>query len=371
MHVGYSVIFQGSDDPSNDAQVWDEDIDLAVRAEGLGFDSVWGVEHHFTSYTMCPDPLTFLSYVAGRTQRVQLGSMVVVLPWHDPIRVAEQAVMVDLVSQGRLVLGLGRGLGRVEFDGFRVPMDESRARFTESAEFLLQALESGVAEFSGQYIQQPRRELRPKPARSFRGRVFASSVSPESWPIMARLGIGLLIIPQKPWPTVVQELNEYRALYLEVNGEPAPPPIVAGWTFVDEDRDRAQEIGRRELGGYYETVLRHYEFSAGHLATTKGYEHYAKIGDSIDKHGQQTHVDFFADLQILGTPNECTERIREIVEMTGAQSYVCVGRYAGMSAIEGRRNQELFARTVMPHIREFTPDPEWSRRQALATVSVS
>jgi alkanesulfonate monooxygenase SsuD/methylene tetrahydromethanopterin reductase-like flavin-dependent oxidoreductase (luciferase family) len=357
MHVGYSVIFQGSADPAADGEVWRDEIALADRAEPLGFDSIWSVEHHFTSYTMCPDPLTFLSFMAGRTRQIKLGSMVVVLPWHDPIRVAEQVVMLDTMSGGRFVLGLGRGLGRVEFDGFRVPMGESRERFTESAQFLLQALETGVADFDGTHVHQPRRHLRPAPMLSFKGRVYASSVSPESWPIMARLGIGILIVPQKPWPTVVEELNGYRELYEQVNGEPAPAPLVAHWTFVDEDAGRARELGRHYLGGYYESVIDHYEFTAGHLSSTKGYEHYGKVGESIDKHGASSHIDFFADLQVYGTPAQCIDRIADIQRMTGAEGVMCVGRYADMTAAEGLRNQELFARSVMPAIRGLGPNP--------------
>ncbi len=82
-------------------------------AEPLGFQSIWGVEHHFTDYTMCPDVLQFLTYMAGRTTRAELGSMVVVLPWHDPMRVAEEVSMLDHISSGRLILGLGRGAGKV------------------------------------------------------------------------------------------------------------------------------------------------------------------------------------------------------------------------------------------------------------------
>ena len=76
-------------------------------AEPLGFDSMWGVEHHFDDYTMCPDVLQFLTYMAGRTKTAKLGSMVVVLPWHDPIRVAEQISMLDHVSDGRMILRHG------------------------------------------------------------------------------------------------------------------------------------------------------------------------------------------------------------------------------------------------------------------------
>ncbi|MGH7897006.1 MAG: LLM class flavin-dependent oxidoreductase, partial [Candidatus Binatia bacterium] len=134
MHVGMGVIFQGAGEGRTDRNVYRNELRFADLAEPLGFESIWGVEHHFTDYTMCPDVLQFLTYCAGRTHRLQLGSMVVVLPWHDPLRVAEQVVMLDHMCDGRLIFGIGRGLGRVEFGGFRVNQEESRERFIESAQ---------------------------------------------------------------------------------------------------------------------------------------------------------------------------------------------------------------------------------------------
>ncbi len=87
--------------------------------------------------------------------------MVVVLPWHDPMRVAEQVVMLDHISNGRFIFGIGRGLGRVEFEGFGVNQEESRDRFTESAQMILEGLERGYCEYDGKYVKQTRRELRP------------------------------------------------------------------------------------------------------------------------------------------------------------------------------------------------------------------
>ena len=197
MDVGLAVIFQNPLNQRPDYEVYRDELRLARLAEPLGFESVWGVEHHFTDYTMCPDVLQFLTWVAGRTKRVRLGSMVVVLPWHDPLRVAEQAAMLDALSGGRLILGIGRGLGRVEFEGFRVPMDESRGRFVESAEMILRGLETGWCEYDGQFVKQPRKRLRPAPFKTFKGRSYAAAVSPESAHIMAKLGVGILIIPQK------------------------------------------------------------------------------------------------------------------------------------------------------------------------------
>src|SRR5882724_1079548 len=258
MHVGMAAVFQNPGKARTDREVYTGELRLADLAEPLGFESVWGVEHHFTDYTMCPDVLQFLAYMAGRTERVQLGSMVVVLPWHDPLRVAEEVSMLDNLSGGRLILGLGRGAGKVEFDGFRQSMDDSRARFVESAQMLLQGLETGICEHDGAFVKQPRVAVRPAPFKSFRGRTYAAAVSPESARIMAELGVGILIIPQKPWDSMMAELDTYKEIYREVNGSDAPPTITAGWVFCDEDADRAQELGRKYVGGYYETVLRHY-----------------------------------------------------------------------------------------------------------------
>ena len=156
-------------------------------------------------------------------------------------------------------------------------MDESRPRFVESAEMILGGLETGYCEYDGAFVKQPRAAIRPAPFKSFRGRTYAAAVSPESLPIMAKLGVGILIIPQKPWHEVAKELETYRSIYRQVNGVDAPPPVSAGWTFCDRDPERAREMARRYIGGYYQTVLDHYQFQGDHLATTKGYEYYGKM----------------------------------------------------------------------------------------------
>ncbi|OLB95210.1 MAG: alkane 1-monooxygenase, partial [Candidatus Rokubacteria bacterium 13_1_40CM_68_15] len=316
-------------------------------------DSIWGVEHHFTDYTMCPDVLQFLSYMAGRTERINLGSMVVVLPWHDPLRVAEQVAMLDAMSGGRLILGLGRGAAKVEFDGFRLPMEESRPRFVESAAMVLRGLESGFCEQTGDFVTQPRVRIRPAPFKSFRGRTYAAAVSPESARIMAELGVGILIIPQKPWHEVAKELDAYRTMYREVNAAEAPAPIAAGWTFCDESADRAEAMARQYIGGYYQSVLEHYQFAGDHLAKTRGYEYYGKMTEKIAQYGTDKVIDFFLGLQVWGTPEQCYARIIDIRERVGNQAFVGVFSYAGMPYDEAERNMRLFARAVAPELRKL------------------
>ena len=355
MHVGMSVIFQGFEDPTRDREVYARELALADQAEGLGFDSIWAVEHHFTPYTMCPDPLQFLTYMAGRTKRVQLGSMVVVLPWHDPVRVAEHVTMLDVLSGGRFIFGMGRGLGRVEFGGFRVAMDESRSRFIECATAVLEGLDRGYVEFKGEHFDIPRRNLRPAPIATFRGRTYAAAVSPESVKIMAELGVGLLIIPQKPWAQVSAELEEYRTQYRAIRGEEPPAPIVAAWMFVDNDVSRARDMAHRYIGGYYETVMDHYEFASGHLATQKGYEFYGKLTENLDKHGPQGGIDFFTDLQVWGTPEMCLEKIEWIRSLTGAETFISVCSYAGMAPAEADRNLKQVASDILPTLKTWSP----------------
>ncbi len=149
------------------------------------------------------------------TTRVKLGTFVTVLPWHDPVRVVESFSVLDHLSDGRAILGIGRGLGRIEFNGFRAEMGESRRRFTEYSEAILEALETGYIEHDGEFYKQPRVEIRPRPLASFKGRTFASAVSPQSMELMARLGVGIMVIAQKPWETTEAELAEYRQRYLE------------------------------------------------------------------------------------------------------------------------------------------------------------
>ncbi|MBV9419906.1 MAG: LLM class flavin-dependent oxidoreductase [Alphaproteobacteria bacterium] len=351
MHVGMAVIFQATDPKRSDHDVYKAELKLGDLAEPLGFDSIWGVEHHFTDYTMCPDVLQYLSYYAGRTKHVKLGSMVVVLPWHDPMRVAEQISVLDHQSDGRFIFGMGRGLGRVEFGGFGVDQNTARERFVESAQMLLEGLERGWCEFDGKFIKQEKRDIRPRPFKTFKGRTYAAAVSPESSEIMAKLGIGLLIIPQKPWDAVFTEMANYRKIYQQVNKAEAPPPILAGWVFCDKDAKKAEAMAREYIGGYWQTVLKHYELAGDHLTKTKGYESYGAMQQMVRGGGADAMIDFFLSLQIWGTPDQCYERIVDFSSKLGAETFTGVFSYAGMPYDMAEQNLRLFASDVLPRLK--------------------
>lgn len=362
MDVGAAFIFQGTDQNLSDRDVYRNELQMGDLAIDLGFQSIWSVEHHFTDYTMCPDVTQFLSYWAGRNPDVLLGSMVIVLPWHDPMRVAEEISMLDNMSNGRMILGVGRGLGRIEFEGLNRDMNVSREYFTESAQMILEGLEQGYCEFDGDHIKQPRRDIRPAPFKSFRGRTYAAAVSPESSQIMARLGVGILIVPQKPWDTVERELSSYRETYLEVNGAQAPETILAGWTLCHEDAGRAEELARQYIGGYYQTVVEHYELAGDHMKKTKGYEAYVAVQESVQK-SQDDMEEFFMSIQVWGTPEMCYDKIKSFTLRVGAGAYNGVFSYAGMPYATAEESMRLFAREVMPEIQQL---PGQSLKEAAA-----
>ena len=194
MHVGLATGFAHQrGDAYPDGQFIREELDNAVLGEELGYDSIWITEHHFTDYSMCTSPLQALSYLAGRTRRVLLGTQVIVVPWHDPVRLAEQIILLDHMSNGRTVLGFGRGLARHEFQGLRVDQSRARELYDEILSMVIPALESGVIE-GGASFHQPRRQLRPKPLRSFDGRKFCGSFSDSSLKVAAELGFGRMVL---------------------------------------------------------------------------------------------------------------------------------------------------------------------------------
>jgi len=360
VNVGLSVLIQspsyagGNDDSigdRDDYKAYQLELEVADMAEPLGFDSIWSVEHHFSGYTMCPDVTQFLAYMAGRTKHVTLGSMVLVLPWHNPVRVADSVAMLDNLSGGRFVLGIGRGLGRLEFEGLGVPMEESRQRFVESAETILTGLEQGYVEYDGELVKQPKRWIRPAPTRSFRGRTYAAAVSPESLDIMANLGVGLLIVPQKPWETTVTELEIYRDKFRSINNEEPPSPVVCCLVFVDEDETRGNELGEQYIGDYYASVIKHYELAGQHFSGTKGYEYYEKNARHLQRYGSDEDKRWYAGLQVLGTPDQCVEKIANIKELTGCEHFLAQFSYSGMARDEVLRNLRLFNDKVQPRVK--------------------
>ncbi len=351
MHMGLGLQFNALDGIYSDAEVFQRECDLARRAEAAGFESVWTSEHHFGDYQLTAQPPQFLSWVAGQTTTLKVGTMVMVLPWHDPIRVAEQFSILDHLSGGRAILGMGRGLGRMEFDAFRLDMNDSRGMFTEYSEAILTALDTGWMEYDGEYLKQPRTEIRPRPLGTFKGRTFASAVSPASMKLMAQMGVGLMVIAQKPWDTTEQELALYREKFLEYNGFEAPKPILVVVAGVGKDEATAKEIRETYLQRWARSTVEHYEFDNPGFADIKGYEYYGALAKNIEKHGLESFNAFLADLQVWGTPDQVTEKLLDYAKRADAGGMIVPLCFGGMPTDMANEAFELFSKECLPVLK--------------------
>ncbi|HUA34450.1 MAG TPA: LLM class flavin-dependent oxidoreductase [Candidatus Binataceae bacterium] len=356
MKLGASIIFQNyfrGEKP--DWQIYEEDLALADMVEPLGFDSLWGVEHHFSPYTMLPDVLQFLTYMAGRTKRVGLGSMVVVLPWHDPVRVAEQVAMLDMYCGNReLTLGFGRGAGRIEYNGFRVPMSESRERFSEAAEIVRMALTQERFSYDGKYYQIPDMSIRPHPRRKdLTERFYGAIISPETGDIMARQGMGMLVIPQKPWIEHKKDYDHFKESCAKF-GHRAKRPVVSTFFYCAETEREANEAAEQWIGNYSDTAVAHYEYDEPeHFRGAKGYEFHARMADATKK-SATSFREMFTRTQVFGTPEKVIESLREISATMDAAEFVGFFKYGGMPLEVAQRSMKLFATKVLPHIQRDT-----------------
>ena len=270
MKVGVLLVFQNWHENLSDEEMFLNEIRLGEMAEALGYESVWSVEHHFDDYSMCPDATQALSYLAGRTSSIKLGTGAVILPWNDPLRVAEKVVLLDHLAGGRLIFGMGRGLAKMEYTGFRQDMNEARERFDEAALMITTALETGVIEGDGPYYPQPRVELRPKPSRSFKDRLYSVAMSPDSVDAAAELGVGMMTFLQSSMADHLPAVERYRELFRAAHGTEPKPPRFAEFLYCHPDADEAEAVARRYLSQYFLSVVKHYEFVGHALRTDQG-----------------------------------------------------------------------------------------------------
>ena len=350
MKVGIALNMLAKEGRS-DAAVFAEHMALGDLAEPLGFDSLFALEHHFTGYAMSPAPLQLLSYYAGRTKRIMLGTAVIVLPWHDPIRVAEEIALLDVISGGRCLFGFGRGAASVEYEGFRIPMEEARPRFAEAAQLIVKALTHEVFDWDGDFFHIPSMSIRPRPISHPERRFYASSVSPESAEIMAKLGFGVLVIMQNEWPKAAENIERYRDIAASMGHAPRPPIVLTNISCA-ESRDEAHERAVKYLGRKWDSIDNHYHFSDGHLASVKGYEFYGNMAKTYakmqDDAYRQQATEFYVKIQVVGTPDDCIQQLAELQRLTGMDHLVTEFAYGGMPHEESEINMRLFADRVMP-----------------------
>lgn len=335
-----------------DQEILDEELALADLVEPLGFDSYWAIDHYVTPYGMTGGVLQHLTYMAGRTSRIDLGTMVTVLPWYEPLQVAHAISVLDNVLKGRkLTLGVGRGAAVREFDGFRIPMSDSRIRYNETLDIVRLALRQEWFEYGGDYFKIPKTTVRPRfrnPQSILEG-IKSAWASPESLPLAAKAGLGMLLTNQKSWEDYRQDVLEFNKLRVEDGYEPVQPTVVVRCACFEDEAEAWDVMSKYTVEGQHGS-LKHYQFDdAERFANTKGYESYAKA--AANPLTDEQVIEAAARPQPWGTPDQVFERLMHIQAMTSAEEFIMTFKYGSMSAEVAERNMRLFADKVLPRLQ--------------------
>ena len=371
MHVGFAPVFMNTSGAMSDLECFKHELALSDLAEPLGFDSIWQPEHHFSGYEMTPNVLQFLTYMAGRTKTVRLGSMVVVLPWHNPLRVVEGVTLLDYYSGGRAILGIGRGLGAMEFGGFNIEMSDTRDMFVEKAETVINALKTGVIEYNGKYVKQPRRSIRPAPFKTFEGRTYGAGLSPETMPILAKLGAGPMIFPYKSWRDTRDTLNTFKKSWQQVRpGTDPPKPVLVSFAFVNKDAGKAKDAAYKYIGGYLRIASKHYDMGGDNFAKQKGYEFYADNAKRF-RDEMEVRVEEFVRNSPWGTPDMYLEKVREIDGYIDTGALLTHFAYSGMPYDMAEENMRFFSKAVLPELKKMDKGPFAEPRECSKTTEIA
>ena len=330
----------------SDSDVFAAELAQIESAEALGFDGVWLAEHHFQWYGIGTDLMQIGAWVAARTERVRIGTAIVTLPFHDPLRLAEQAATLDIMSGGRLDLGVGRGYQATEFAGFGVPMDESRARFDECIEILIRAWTEESFSYDGRFTQVQDVSVLPKPLQAPHPPIYVASwMTPETIRYAAERGYPII----SPAGLAADQIKTNYQLYretLELAGRPGDADLPAlVHVYVDDSDERAKEIGAdysRRYGASLATLgspsAKDGELPAGY-STYDGFEMGAQVRETRQ------------ELKLFGSPETVARRIEWLRDELGVNYVLCWMNMGGLDPELVQRSMGLFAREVMPRFR--------------------
>ena len=352
---------------------------LGDLAEPLGFDGIWAPEHQGTPYGMTPNPLQVLTYFAGRTKRVSLGTMVAVAPWWHPVRLAHQIAYLDIVSKGRYTtIGLGRGVAKSEFDAVGVPREESRQRFDETLDILKLAFGQERFAYTGKIFKIPEMSLRPQPiSRDLYSRIFGSSATRESLEILSRRGMVPLFVGNKPIEEAGREVQLVNTFRQQEGWAPCQPKVVVFMYCTDKPGDAARADEWIDQANV--DVNLHYGFAdATNFKGVKGYEAYAeREGAATAVLAEAAHQGakpappktpgYHPSNLMIGTPDEVYERIIAAQRACSFAEVTLVPQFGQMPYEEATRSIRLFAEAVLPALHEADaplhagalPDPHY------------
>jgi probable F420-dependent oxidoreductase len=340
MQIGYGLITaqHHPSDPRTDAQIYGDLVDLAAELETAGFDSVWTSEHHFVDDGYMPSQLPVLAAMAARTSRIRLGTGVLLAPMFDPLHVAEDAATVDLISGGRLILGLGIGWRDEELEAFRIPTGERGSRLEGHIAVLRQAWSDGPVSGDDRHYRYGGLSVTPKPAQPGGPPIWIGAGAEPAVRRVGRVADGYLAGPASPsglerrmsWVREEAEragrnpetitANLYRPVFAWRDGDPWDVVRDAAWYMDWKYDDMSDARGPRQP----------------QLPPSLGAEDEERLR-------KQT---------ITGTPEEVAERILEYAPILGERgTFVARADFPGLEPGVAAESRRILAEEVLPLVR--------------------
>ncbi|MGB1880241.1 MAG: LLM class flavin-dependent oxidoreductase [Gammaproteobacteria bacterium] len=314
-------------------------LDQMVEAEGLGFDHVWLTEHHFTEDAYNPASLSMAAAIAVLTQRIRIGTFVMLMPFIHPVRAAEDVALADILSNGRFDLGVGQGYTHDEFNAFCMDRKERAPRLREGVELMRRLFTEREVTFEGRFTQTRNMTLSPRPVQQPHPPIWIGARGPKAIRRAAELGANLMTtLGPDPAPLYLETLRElgqnpddFRIAQLRM-------------VYCAEDADQAWDDVAEHLFhvfGYYERVL-------GEAADVEGDDQPLPFKTPADIRGSE-----FAEAALMiGTPDEVSEKLAQFCDSFACTDFILSSHLAGLDPTKSSRSNALFAREVMPRFRD-------------------
>lgn len=322
-------------------QIIDDTMQMIRLSEDIGFETAWFAEHHFSNYSMCVSPLVMAAHVAAATRRIKLGMAVLVLPLYHPVRMVEEIGLVDQLSDGRLVIGIGTGYQRFEFAKFGEELDERLERSLELAEIMERSFRDETLSFSGRYYKV---DAVPRCTRTLGNRrpeIYVTGGQPEMIAMGVKYGwVPFVTVGAQGHDALMGQRQYIESQWVKAGGAAATMPFaVQRYVYVTNDRKDALDAAERIL---YTNRLAfsmrfNYQELDGPLLKPLPYKDEPTPAQVVDN-------------VIIGDAHYCAERMVEAVRTLNPVHWSCFMQFGGMEGKRALRSLERFGSEVVPMV---------------------
>ena len=321
-------------------------------ADQLGFDTAWLAELHFNpNFSIMPAPLVFAAVIAQHTSRIRLGTAVALLPLQHPLRTVEEAAVVDVLSHGRLELGVGRGEIAIHFQGFDVPREQGRERFVEALALIHHAWTHETCRFDGKYFHVPDTRIVPRPVQQPHPPLRIAANSPETAVFAGQQGYPVFVAsPINRNNKLPEHIGRYQTAFAEAGHDPRQQDVAIAFpVFVADSLEQVRRHVEPSFLNYFRAIG--IQARLGARDDSAQYDYLRAIVKRVEA---MTWERIEASMGLYGPPARCIDKIRDIAAGCRMDQLICWFNPGGLVPHqEVLTSMRRFAEEVMPAVRHL------------------